>query len=390
MPSYGLLYSMHQFDPFPGPNNDDLLDGLLGIALESAGHGLAFVLHGLDAFAHRAERRARYEYERRDRELKDRFLARVRALLQGTPEDTSEAYWAAVQDFTRARDELREERDRCIVREMNEEAAVRYAETHGLPPPWTSPRAVAYRRRRSRETLWARWERQVENLLRARHGLRPFLPPLEDLPPPPVRRGDPIRRLCEKSLNPAPSPEALEEQFEKARGRGRIEEKIRLGSMLLDLEANVDSSLIRGENGEIVGRNPGLRGWIAMHCPALARRYAALLSYRRMAQDFRRAHGLDDPAPAALLLSEGSPLDAGLPPWQARALSAARRKAREALVAATTAKAFAAELRARFADPASNGARPRRRGSPRPRWPHGAPPREHRGPSGPARAAGRA
>ena len=352
MPSYGLLYSMHQFDPFPGPNNDDLLDGLLGVALESVGHGLAFVLGSLDAFAHRAERRARYEFERRDRELKDRFLARVRAL-QGTPEDSSEAYWAAVQDFTRARDELREERDRGIVRELNEEAAARYEQAHGRPPPWASPHAVAYRKRRARETPWARWERKIENLLRARHGLRPFLPPLEDLPPMPVRRGAPIRRLCERSLNPAPTPEALEEQFEKARGRGRIEEKIRLGSMMLDLEASVDSSLIRGEGGEIVGRNPGLRGWIAMHCPALARRYATLLSYRRMAQDFRRAHGLDDPAPASLLLSEGSPLDAGLPPWQARALPTARRKVREELTAATTAKAFAAELRARFADPAT-------------------------------------
>ena len=359
MPSYGLLYSMHQFDPFPGPNNDDLLAGLLGVALENAGHGLAFVLRELDAFARRAERRARYEFERRDRELKDRFLARVRAL-QGSPEDSSEAYWSAVQDFTRARDELREERARGIVQEMNEEAAARYAEAHGRPPPWASPRAVAYRRRRSRETPWARWERKIANLLRARHGLRPFLPPLEDLPPPPVRRGAPIRRLCESSLNPAPTPEALEEQFEKARGRGRIEEKIRLGSMMLDLEASVDSSLIRGEGGEIVGRNPGLRGWIARHCPALARRYATLLSYRRMAQDFRRAHGLDDPAPAALLLSESSPLDAGLPPWQARALPTARRKAREALAAATTAKAFAAELHARFADPATGEDRRRK------------------------------
>ena len=359
MQTYGLLGSMRDVDPnlFAHPE-ENLLTELTNLAFESACHGLAFVLGGLDAFARRAERRARYEYERRDHELKDRFLARVRAL-QGTPEDSSETYWAAVQDFTRARDELREERDRGIVREMNEEAAARYAEVHGRLPPWASPRAVAYRKRRARETPWARWERKIENLLRARHGLRPFLPPLEDLPPPPVRRGAPIRRLCERSLNPAPTPEALEEQFEKARGRGRIEEKIRLGSMMLDLEANVDSSLIRGEGGEIVGRNPGLRGWIAMHCPALVRRYATLLSYRRMAQDFRRAHGLDDPAPAALLLSEGSPLDAGLPPWQARALPAARRKAREALAAATTAKAFAAELHARFADPATREERRR-------------------------------
>ena len=359
MQTYGLLGSMRDVDPnlFAHPE-ENLLTELTDLAFESACHGLAFVLGGLDAFARRAERRARYEYERRDRELKDRFLARVRAL-QGTPEDSSEAYWAAVQDFTRARDELREERDRGIVREMNEEAAARYAETHGRPPPWASPRAVAYRKRRARETPWARWERKIENLLRARHGLRPFLPPLEDLPPMPVRRGAPIRRLCERSLNPAPTPEALEEQFEKARGRGRIEEKIRLGSMMLDLEANVDSSLIRGEGGEIVGRNPGLRGWIARHCPALVRRYATLLSNRRMAQDFRRAHGLDDPAPASLLLSEGSPLDAGLPPWQARALPAARRKAREAIAAATTAKAFAAELHARFADPATREERRR-------------------------------
>ena len=197
MPTYGLLYSMHRLDPEPRPNDGDLLDGLLGVALEGAGHGLAFALRGLDALARRAERRVRYEFERGDRELSDRFLARIRSV-QGTPDDTSEAYWAAVQDFVRARDELREERRNGLLRELNEEAAARYAETHGRPPPWASPRAAAYRRRRSRETLWARWERKVENLLRARRGLRPFLPPPEELPPPPVRHGAPIRRLCER------------------------------------------------------------------------------------------------------------------------------------------------------------------------------------------------
>ena len=82
------------------------------------------------------------------------------------------------------------------------------------------------------------------------------------LPPPPkvphggpvpfpyLRRGAPIRRLCQWSVSKPPTGEELLKQWERARGHGKTEEKIRLGSMLLDIEATVDSSLVRNRDGE--------------------------------------------------------------------------------------------------------------------------------------------
>ncbi len=165
----------------------------------------------------------------------------------------------------------------------------------------------------------------------------------------PHRRGAPIRRLCNASVCPPPSAEAVRAQYEKARGRGRVEEKIRLGSMLLDAEATVDSSLIRDTDGEIVGRQAGLRGWIAATCPELLKHYATLMGYRRLAAEFRDAHGLSDPCPAAMLLDEASNEEGKLPPSQRAILPAERRRARVRLRSpeAATVKSFVEELRAR-------------------------------------------
>ena len=69
----------------------------------------------------------------------------------------------------------------------------------------------------------------------------------------------------------------------------------------------MDSSLVRTETGEIVGRKPGLRGWLGDHLPRLLNHYASLMQYRRMAQAFREAHGLRDPHPASILLSDDAP-----------------------------------------------------------------------------------
>ena len=118
--------------------------------------------------------------------------------------------------------------------------------------------------------------------------------------------GAPIRRLCRTSVNPMPDIETIIEAYQAARGRGRVAEKIRCGSLLLDAEAGVDSSLIRTSDGEIAGRNPGLRGWIGERAPWLLKHYVSLMQYRRLAQAFREAHGLQDPHPAALLLDDGA------------------------------------------------------------------------------------
>ena len=207
--------------------------------------------------------------------------------------------------------------------------------------PWESPKAQASRRRRRerRLALWREWARNFAEAVRL--GRTP--------PPSPAERrvggGAPIRRLCERSSSPPPSPEALLAQYEKAKGRGSVEEKLRLGSMMLDIEAAVDSSLVRDPSGEIVGRNAGVRGWIAEHCPELSRHYASLMGYRRLADEFRKVHGLRDPHPAARLLEKAFPAEA-FSPTVRPAMSASHAAARRLLAspAARTAKGFAEAL----------------------------------------------
>ena len=118
--------------------------------------------------------------------------------------------------------------------------------------------------------------------------------------------------------------------------------------MLLDAEATVDSSLVRDDTGEIVGRNGGLRGWIERNCPELLRHYAALMGYRRLAAELRLAHGVDDPVPASLLLGEETQTEAKAPPAARVRLPALRATVRASLEGpdAATVKAYLAALRA--------------------------------------------
>jgi hypothetical protein len=107
-----------------------------------------------------------------------------------------------------------------------------------------------------------------------------------------------IRRRT--TINAAPTPQELLDQWAKV--KKSPEEMIRFGSMLCDLEAYVDNSLLRNENGEIVGRNPGIRGWLNANCQPLAVHYKTVMGYKAMAEKFRQAVGLADPYPAALAL----------------------------------------------------------------------------------------
>ncbi len=106
-----------------------------------------------------------------------------------------------------------------------------------------------------------------------------------------------------------------------------MEEKIRLGSMLLDAEATVDSSLVRNDDGEIVGRNAGLRGWILDNCPELLPHYAALTGYRRLAWETREAEDLFDPIPASVLLGPEPEVEAKVPPLRRAKIEPARERA---------------------------------------------------------------
>ena len=109
-----------------------------------------------------------------------------------------------------------------------------------------------------------------------------------------------IRRRT--TLNAAPTADELLAQWAKV--KKNPEEMIRFGSMLCDLEAYVDNSLLRNENGEIVGRNPGIRGWLNANCQPLAVRYKTVMGYKAMAEKFRQAVGLADPYPATFALDD--------------------------------------------------------------------------------------
>ena len=207
--------------------------------------------------------------------------------------------------------------------------------------------ALRAKARAKRDLAWQDWFGTLEKAV-AGSGTPPREPGMPQLPDRPRRKGAPIRRLCVFSAKPAPTGDEVREQFEKARGRGKVEEKIRLGSMLLDAEATTDSSLIRDGDGEIVGRNGGLRGWIFENCPELLPHYAALTGYRRLAWEARDSADLFDPVPAELLLASDPEVERKVRPAQRERLPGARRRLRALLATpeSATVAGFMRRLRA--------------------------------------------
>lgn len=113
------------------------------------------------------------------------------------------------------------------------------------------------------------------------------------------------RRCIRKrsTINSAPTGDEILAQWAKV--HRNPQEMIRFGSMLCDIEAYVDNSLIRNEYGEIIGRRPGIRGWLANNCPQLHLKYKTIMRYKAMAEKFRQAFDLHDPYPATMLLDTG-------------------------------------------------------------------------------------
>ena len=225
-------------------------------------------------------------------------------------------------------------------RVRREDAREREALALSSQPAAAKRRAAA---RAKRDLAWQDWFGTLEKAV-AGSGTPPREPGMPQLPDRPRRKGAPIRRLCVLSAKAAPTGDEVREQFEKARGRGKVEEKIRLGSMLLDAEATTDSSLIRDGDGEIVGRNGGLRGWIFDNCPELLPHYAALTGYRRLAWEARDSEDLFDPVPAELLLAPDPEVERKVRPAQRERLPGARKRLR-ALLATPESATVAGFLR---------------------------------------------
>ena len=119
------------------------------------------------------------------------------------------------------------------------------------------------------------------------------------------------RRIARrKTVNPCPTPEALCAAF-AARGESP-EAKVRLGGLLEDLECYVDNCLRFGPDGEIIGRNGGVKAWLREHAPGLSGHYKTLMRYKALAKRFRQAAGISDPVPASAVF-DGPPAPPRLP-----------------------------------------------------------------------------
>ena len=107
------------------------------------------------------------------------------------------------------------------------------------------------------------------------------------------------------TLNPCPTPEEFRAAF--SRVGESVEAKIRFGGLVHDLECHVDNCLRIDEHGEIIGRNGGVKAWIADNVPELYGRYKTIMRYKALAKRVRQAVCVEDPVPTDALLD-------GVPP----------------------------------------------------------------------------
>ena len=103
-----------------------------------------------------------------------------------------------------------------------------------------------------------------------------------------------------RTTNPCPSREAILDAWVHRRDSHAA--AVRFGSLVHDLECYVDNTLLRDENGAIVGRRGGVKAWLQMNIPALYVRYTTVMRYKAMAKKLRQVVGLADPVPAEAVL----------------------------------------------------------------------------------------
>ena len=84
------------------------------------------------------------------------------------------------------------------------------------------------------------------------------------------------------------------------------EAAIRFGSLLEDLECYLDNSLRRNEDGVIIGRNPGIKGWLFENIPEISGHYTTAMRYKAAAKKLKQVVELADPTPADVVLPRGA------------------------------------------------------------------------------------
>ena len=107
-----------------------------------------------------------------------------------------------------------------------------------------------------------------------------------------------IRRR--RTTAPMPTPEDVLKAWNKRKtSRAGM---IILGGMLHDLECYVDNCLKFDDAGNVIGRNGGVRGWLADNLPELLPKYKTLMRYKALAIRIRQVTGTKDPKPTSKLL----------------------------------------------------------------------------------------
>ena len=87
-----------------------------------------------------------------------------------------------------------------------------------------------------------------------------------------------------------------------ARAHESVEDMVRLGSLMEDLECHVDNSPYFREDGSFAGRRGGIRRLLQAEAPDLYARYKTLMKYKALSKRFRQAVGVGDPIPASSVL----------------------------------------------------------------------------------------
>ena len=143
-----------------------------------------------------------------------------------------------------------------------------------------------------------------------------------------------LRRRRMKELRPTPSlsgtpkPADIDEIW--IISPRTLLDRLRIGSRLLDLEPSVDNSFVFQENPisgrkKIIARHSGVKGWLRLHCPAVA--YTTAMAFKKLASRLKTLCGAPANVPLEWLLPDAPEISAlTSDPVLADAIAAARRR----------------------------------------------------------------
>ena len=105
------------------------------------------------------------------------------------------------------------------------------------------------------------------------------------------------RRKIHRRMTKNPESRANDVRRAWLNANESCESIISFGALIHDLECYVDNGLNITDDGIIVGRRAGIRGWINENVPELSKRYKTIMRYKAIAKRCRQFLGLRDPTP---------------------------------------------------------------------------------------------